>query len=505
MATADSTPLRLLRGSRLSALARRIRLGVTRIPLVLAILLLVGVALRFALWLEYRPAIMNNADSYAYLQTAAGELFTDPSRPAGYPMFMRVLHFISDDLDFTILFQHLVLGVGAALLLYASVIRIGAPRWAALIAAASVLLSLDQIQFEHTLLSESLFTFALALAFYAAVRALDSPRTLLGPVTTRHASIVAAGLTLGLGAWVRAVGVPLLAFVALWFVFALPGRWWTRLGRGALAGGAGATVLILYFSLNSSATGHFGLTQTTGWALYGRTAPIADCSQFTPPAGTAKLCEGTPTEARFGPDFYTWDMKSPAHRLFGGPPAADDSLGAFAREVVTHQPKDYAWVAFRDWARYFVPGLNDEQIHIVNYDFLDIDRRERRVERDVEAQTQVYYPGETQTVGGGLTVLTDLQQLLRVHPLLMLEAVALAGIGIWLARGRVRAGLVLLLGGPLVALAIASATVSYNARYVIPLEGLLIASGAVGLWLIVDRLRERRGAMSTPPASPPPA
>jgi ABC-type iron transport system FetAB permease component len=85
----------------------------------------------------------------------------------------------------------------------------------------------------------------------------------------------------------------------------------------------------------------------------------------------------------------------------------------------------------------------------------------------------------------------------------MLQAFALAGFGIWLARGRVRAGLVLLLGGPLVALLIASATVSYNARYVIPLEGPLIASGAVGLWVIVDRLRERRanGNSATAPST----
>jgi ABC-type iron transport system FetAB permease component len=54
-----------------------------------------------------------------------------------------------------------------------------------------------------------------------------------------------------------------------------------------------------------------------------------------------------------------------------------------------------------------------------------------------------------------------------------------------------------------VALLIASATVSYNARYVIPVEGPLIASGAVGLWLIVDRLRERRDAPGTPAPSPP--
>jgi len=73
----------------------------------------------------------------------------------------------------------------------------------------------------------------------------------------------------------------------------------------------------------------------------------------------------------------------------------------------------------------------------------------------------------------------------------MLQALVLAGIGLWLSRGRVRAGLALLLGGPVVALLVASATVGYNARYVVPLEGPLIAAGAIGLWVILDQVRGR--------------
>jgi hypothetical protein len=502
MATADSTPLRL-RGSTLRAGARRVASLVARIPKPLAILLVIAIALRFAFWLEYRPAMMNNADAYAYIGSANEELFADPARPAGYPMFLRLLHSVSDDLDFTIVFQHLM-GIATALLLYATVRRIGAPVWAGVVAAAAVLLSLDQVQVEHTLLSEPLFAFGLSVVSYAAVRSLETPRPLFGDrdLTTRHAWIVGAATALGLLTWVRTIGAPLILFLVIWLMFAIPGRWRSRIAHGALAAVTAGALVLVYFQLNSSETGHFRFTQATGWALYSRTAPIADCSEFEPPAGTSGLCEDTLSRERNGPDFYAWDSRSPAHRLFGEPPLGDSSLGAFAREVVQNQPLHYGWVSFRDWARYLFPGLNDEQRYVVDYGYLDIDRRDSALEQDVLARTQEYYPDEELTIGSGLTVLTELQQVLRVHPILLLIATVASGVGLWLARGRVRAAIALLAGAPLWALLFASATVGYNARYVIPVEGALVAAGAVGLWVIVDRVRSGEGT-ATPATTNP--
>ena len=191
--------------------------------------------------------------------------------------------------------------------------------------------------------------------------------------------------------------------------------------------------------------------------------------------------------------------------MFGGPPNANDKLGEFAREAIFHQPRYYLWVSFRDFARYFVPGLNDEQPYIVDYPYLDIDRRDRPVEGDVERITNGYYPGTDVHIGDGLTVLTDLQQALRAHPLLMLEALILGAVGIVLARGRTRAAVALLLGAAVLGLAIPSATVSYNARYAVPLAGPLFAAGAIGLWLVLARLRDRPGRAEAADASPPAA
>lgn len=483
-----SQPLRerlLGAGARLTEIARRI-------PLALAVVVGLGVVLRILLWIEYSPAMMNNPDATSYVIMAASGLFdADPARPAGYPVFMRVLHEVSTRLDFTIAVQH-VLGILTGILLYATVRRVGAPVWAGVLGAAAVLLSLDQIQFEHTLQAEGPFTFALALALYASVRALEDPRTLLGPITTRHLWIAAAGGVLGMAAWVRAIGVPMIPFLALWFVVAIPGRIWIRVANGALAGIVAGGFVLLYFSLNASETGHFGLTRSTGWAFYARTAPIADCTQFEPPAGTEGLCEASAPRTRYGPDFYAWVPESPAYDVFGEPPNGNEQLSEFARQVILHQPRYYLWVSFRDFARYFVPTLNDEQIYIVDYPYLDLDRRQRPVERDVLGATRSYYPGTEMSVGDDLTALTDLQQVLRVAPFLMLQALLLGLVGIWLGRGRVRAVVALLLGVAVLGLAIPSATVSYNARYATPLAGLLVAAGAIGLWLAIRRVIEAR-------------
>jgi hypothetical protein len=78
----------------------------------------------------------------------------------------------------------------------------------------------------------------------------------------------------------------------------------------------------------------------------------------------------------------------------------------------------------------------------------------------------------------------------------MLQAIILTALGIALARGRVRAALILLLGSSVVLLVFAAALTTYNARYTIPVGGPLIAAGAIGLWLCIERLRRR------PPSDP---
>src|SRR5688500_11026831 len=202
MASAESTPIRAVRESRAAAAARRTAASAARVPLALAIVLLAGVVLRVVVSLVYQPALMNNADSATYIVMADGGLFGDPVRTTGYPIFMIAVHAISDALAFTITVQHIV-GVATGLLLYALGRRTGAPVWAAVIGAAAVLLSLDQIVLEHIILSEALFVFLFVATLYVCARALDDPRPLAWILDTRHAWLIGAGLLLALCAWVR--------------------------------------------------------------------------------------------------------------------------------------------------------------------------------------------------------------------------------------------------------------------------------------------------------------
>jgi 4-amino-4-deoxy-L-arabinose transferase-like glycosyltransferase len=473
--------------SRASDLARRI-------PLLLALLLGLAIALRAAVWLAYSPAIMTNSDTPAYLHMAGGEMFSDGVRTAGYSMLLRATHWVWSDMELVVFLQH-VLGIATALLLYAAVRRIGAPVWVSAAAAAAVLLSLDQVALEHTLVSEPLFTFLFVAALYASVRTLDEPRRLRGPLTDRHAWIVTAGALLGLAAWTRAVAAPLVPFLALWILLAIPGAWRERLARAGLVAAAAAAVLLTYFSLNAASTGHFGLARATGWALYARTAEFADCTEFAPPDGTRPLCQSTDPDVRPGPDFYTWQADSPAQRHFGYPPAGNDQLAAFGREAILHQPVSYARVALQDLARYFVPDINSERpFGGPSYVQLDVDFRNLPVEESIHGQLNGYYHDEPLVVSGAIDTLGEIQRELRVHPFLMIFAVALAATGIWLSRGRVRAGLVLLLGAALLLLIIPSAIGTYNARYAIPMGGPLIAAGAIGLWLLVQNPSGQRRA-----------
>ena len=504
MASAESTPIRLLRTARPSSAARRTAAFAAGIPAVLALLLLAGVLLRLGVMLLYQPAILNNADTPTYVTMADGGLFGDPVRPAGYPLFMIAVHAISSQLSFMIGVQHL-LGVATALLLYAAARRVGAPVWAGAVGAAAVLLSLDQIVLEHMILSEALFTFLISLVLYVCVRALDEPRPLLWRLDSRLAWLLAAGLVLGLAAWVRGVGMPMLPFLALWVALAIPGPALRRVGRGALAIAPAIALLLVYFAINDSRTGTFGLTQSSGWSMYSRMAPLADCDQFTPPAGTEALCETSAPGTRFGPDFYGWEPGSPAINLFTYPPNGDDKLGAFAREAILHQPRAYAQAVATDVARYFIPDYKTYAFGGPGYDTLDIDRRDPVLEREVYGWVSAYYDGNFHEIDRGVSVLSEIQDWVRVQPLLMLAAIALGVAGIVLARGRVRAALVLLCGTVLLLLLIPSATANYNVRYGIPVGGPVMLAGALGLWVILGRISQWRGRTPEPGGESAPA
>src|SRR4051794_37554967 len=105
----------------------------------LAIILAIGALLRLLLVLGWQPALFGWPDAASYVDVSQGQLFANELRPAGYPIFLKLLHGVAPSLLLLVLVQHL-LGLTAAALLYLAAVRAGAPGWFALLPAAVVAL-----------------------------------------------------------------------------------------------------------------------------------------------------------------------------------------------------------------------------------------------------------------------------------------------------------------------------------------------------------------------------
>jgi hypothetical protein len=453
--------------------------------LALAVLVALGALLRaWALTAEF-PASWNNWDTTAYLEAARNGVFDNSFRPAGYPVFLRVLHDVWPEIGVTVIVQHL-LGLATGVLVYLTGRRVGLPGWLALVPAAVILLNGDQISLEHAMLSESIFTPMLVATVYALVRSLDSERP--APWLAGAGALVAAMVA------VRTAALPLVGVVALAAALAPPLGLRAALRRAAIAGGVGVGLVVAYMGAAAIATDHFGITRSSGWALYARTAPFADCGQFTPPAGTRPLCETSQAHDRPGPDFYLWTPASPAWRAYGGPPNGNDEVGAFGRTVVLHQPITYGRYIVSDLWRYVNAdsGRQGEGFGL-GPDLLLIDRRAEEVERYTEDQVAEWYGPEPLRIRSSLSTLADVQNVVRFHGSLVLLAVVLTLVALVLLRGRGRWAAFLFGGMAFVVMLVPAATMIYHARYGVPATGMLALGAALGATAIGERVRALRG------------
>lgn len=453
---------------------------------ILAALVVAGVALRLALMLAFTPAYLAYPDTWGYVKAARGPLFMDDwIRPAGYPAFLAALHAVWGSLTFAIAVQH-VLGVATALLAYATVRRLGGPRWVALVPAAVILLCLDVIYFEQTLLSEALFGLLAVGSLYTLARSLDG-----GPVPWA----VAAGLLAALATTVRGAGlfaIPVLVLVAL----LAPRR---RLPRAGAVAIAAAAVLLGYAALNQSQTGTFGLTEGSGWGTYSRAAPFADCRVFDPPPGTKNLCESTDVRDRGTPDDYSWG-DSPARRLYGGPPHRGDLVGSWGRAAIRAQPRAYLEAVASDLWSFVSPSAKNRHAGPLS---LELDRHVNRAEALNRTQVAPYYGPYTLETRGARTFGT-VQRIVRVHGALVLLALLLSLLALPFASARERLAILLLGGSAVVPVVLATATTVYTWRYAVPVLSLLMASGALGAHVLARRISGRvaPGADARPEAAP---
>jgi hypothetical protein len=296
-------------------------------------LLTIGLVLRAATELAYRPALFY-IDSPRYLENAQG------MDPEGYKAPLRAILAVSN-FDAVAAVQHL-LGLAMAVVIYLLLIRRGVPRWLAALAIAPVLLDAYQLQIEQMIMPDSWFE-ALIVAGLAVLLWRPAPG---------WRRIVAAGVVLGASATVAQVGEALL-IPAVIFVLAC-GGWRRAIGKAAALCAAFALPILAYSAGSLALAGAFSLSHTGVTSLYGRMAAAADCATLKLPAAERGLCP-SPAQQAQGPDWLEYNNGSPVRRYYSNPDRArtDAQLSSFNHAVLTQQPLRVADAYGRDVLKLF--------------------------------------------------------------------------------------------------------------------------------------------------------
>src|SRR4051812_45886136 len=446
----------------------------------LAALVAAGVALRVLLVADYSPAVFANADSARYIHFALEPpgLLNDPFGPTGYSEFLRAAHWISPQIGFTIVLQH-ILGVCSALLLYGAARRLGAGRWPALIAPAVLLLSAEQVYVEHTILTEGAFIPLLCAGLYCVARSTDSLRR-------RDAWLAAGGGLLASAALVRTVGLVMLPIVIVWLVLAARARWTLRLRSVLPALLPMVLVIGTYLILVSAQDGQSGLSDLSGWNTYARSAPFAECKNFTPPDGTVAVCERRPPKYRHGTLFYLWRDGSPARQVYGGPPRHSATLGRFGRAAIVNQPLDYVKTVGHESERFVNPKAAPQPDGGAGP--FRINLRTPATEGLVNRMVDRLYSPVTLKVEGGVKTFQDYEGHWRLSGVVPAVVLGLSLLGAILGLGRPRRGAALFAALGAAFIVFPAATLLYIDRYGIPAMAVLGAGAALGVAALANRL-----------------
>lgn len=460
----------------------------------LLVLLLAGLVLRAWFVWSYRPAFIGYPDARAYLVAAHDALYFNQFKTVGYPLFLQLWHAIDARLTTTIVVQHL-LGLGTAVLLYAATVRHVRRSWAALLPAAVVLFGGSQVFLEHAVMSDAPFTFVIAAACWCVLRSRGEARSAWW--------LAAAGALLAVATTLRTVGAPLLPLVA---ACALAGAasWRERAARVAAVLVPAVVVMAVYLIPQHAETGSWGLTRTTGFALYGRMAPLADCTRFTPPAGTARLCERSDPSGRPNANYYLFAVDAPARRLYGVPPypltdvpesayrwRGEEPTREFASAVLRHQPLDFLASVLEGLANYVVPRAGRRSVIEYDHETLVRELHNARFEQlaipDLEA-----YDGSAGYHRRNVGALDDYANAAETEGVVLALLALLALGGLLLARGPDRyAALLFAVVGFALAL-VPVATLFYDERYATPVVALLACGAAIGTDRIAGSVVRRR-------------
>jgi hypothetical protein len=255
---------------------------------------------RVIVMLGFQPAILFKLDSYDYLWDAA-HLAPNPVNPTGYSLFLWVLRPFHS-LALVAGLQHLM-GLVAAVLVYATLRRWEVRPWIATLATLPLLFSPAEFLLEQLIMAD-LLSMVLMVAGFAVLLLRPAPSVL------RSAT---AGLLVGASAVARPTTLPLIAIAALYLLIRR-GGW--RPVCAVLVGGL--VPVVAYMSWFSAVNGSFNLTNSNGLFLWSRTMSFANCAVIKPPADLRALClEQQPiTRAhpgqtdRLQPKRYLWDHRA---------------------------------------------------------------------------------------------------------------------------------------------------------------------------------------------------
>jgi len=279
------------------------------------------------------PGALWFSDSFVYLGAALRPQ-PDPFRTTGYSLFLRAVEPLHS-LTLVTAVQHLM-GLGVAVMIYALARRSGVPRRWATAATLPVLLDGFEIENEHMVMAEALFTFLVMLA----VLLLLWRERVSWPVA------LAAGLLSGYAVVVRSEGLPILIlFPAFLLLRTIRTGGWANwrgwLATGVLAVSCVAPVLA-YVGWFHSWTGTYALTRSDGFYLWGRVSSFAECSVIKPPVDELKICPSGSPSSRTAPGDYIWHAPQ-VHDIAGGPVSAANNalLRDFALRAIEAQPFGY--------------------------------------------------------------------------------------------------------------------------------------------------------------------
>lgn len=329
------TASRLASDDTAPTVVRRHRWVIEHRPFLIALLL--AAALRVVVQLGFTPALVHS-DGPVYL-SFLDTFEPQPDRPDGYGLLVLYpLSWLTDKVFVVAVTQH-VMGLVAAVLVYALLRRWKVRRWPATLATLPMLFDTLQLVVEHTVLSDTLFELLLVLAVVLlGWRRRPTPGLAL-----------AAGLVLGASVTVRLVAQPLiLAGVA--FCLLAGNGWRSRLTTAAALTLGFALPIGAYATWYHQERGVYALSESVGKTTYIRTTTFVDCPQLSVPDYQRVLCPAEPLGQRRDPTYYAFHDPRTLPRLAPPPGTTpDEAMRQFAAAAIRAQPLDYASIVARDF------------------------------------------------------------------------------------------------------------------------------------------------------------